>query len=248
VLALVPARGGSKSIPRKNLKPLGGHPLIAWSLAAAQAAERVDAVVVSTDDEEIAELARDYGADVPFLRPDDLARDETPDRPVFEHALRWLERERGWEPDLVVQLRPTSPFRPKRLVDQAVELLQSHRHADSLRAVTSPAQNPFKMWRLNGSLLEPLLGSLDEERFNRPRQRLPATFWQTGHIDAVRRATLLEHGSMTGRRIVPFFVDPRYAVDIDTLEQWAFAEWLLDQGGMEVERPRLAARCVWVKS
>jgi N-acylneuraminate cytidylyltransferase len=243
-VALVPARGGSKSIPRKNLRPLGGHPLISWSIVAGQAAASVGAVVVSTDDVEIADVARRYGADVPFLRPAELAENETPDLPVFAHALRWLERERGWRPELVVQLRPTSPFRPPGMVDDAVALLRAHPDASSLRAVTSPGQNPFKMWRLDGSYLEPLLGSMGEELFNEPRQRLPLAFWQTGHVDAVRPRTIFAEGSMTGRRIVSFVVDPRHAVDIDTSEQWAFAEWLLERGDLELERPRLTAERV----
>jgi N-acylneuraminate cytidylyltransferase len=236
VLALVPARGGSKSIPRKNLRLLGTHPLIAWSIIAGRTATSVGAIVVSTDDDEIAGVARDYGADVPFVRPKRLAQDETPDLPVFEHALRWLEQERGWRPEIVVQLRPTSPFRPAGMVDEAVALLRAHPGADSLRAVTSPGQNPFKMWRLDGRFLQPLHGALADELFNAPRQRLPTVFWQTGHIDAMRRRTVLEKGSMTGPRIIPFFVDPRYALDIDTPEEWEFAEWLLGRG-VEVVRP-----------
>ena len=245
VVALVPARGGSKSIPRKNLRDLGGHPLIAWSIAAGAAAATVGDVLVSTDDPEIADVAREYGADVPFLRPDELARDETPDLPVFEHALRWLEGERGWRPEIVVQLRPTSPFRGEGMVDDAVRLIRSHPDASSLRAVTASSQNPFKMWRPDGHHLSPLLGELGDELFNEPRQRLPPTYWQTGHVDAVRPHTILEDASMTGKRILSFVVDPRYAVDIDTPEQWAFAEWLLQRGDLEIVRPRPAMECAW---
>jgi N-acylneuraminate cytidylyltransferase len=243
VVAVVPARGGSKGLPRKNLRPLAGHPLIAWSIAAGRAASSVDALLVSTDDEEIADVACAFGAEVPFLRPAELARDSTPDLPVFEHALLWMERERGWRPELVVQLRPTSPFRPVGLVDEAVALLDAHLEAESLRAVTPPSQTPFKMWRLGGTTLEPLLGSLEEELFNAPRQRLPPVFWQTGHIDVVRRATILEGGSMTGRRILPLVVDPRYALDIDTLEQLELAEWLLARDAVTLVRPEGTRRC-----
>jgi len=243
VVAIVPARGGSKSLPRKNLRPLAGFPLLAWAIAAGRAAAAVSAVIVSTDDEEIAEVARRFGAETPFLRPAELAGDDTPDLPVFEHALRWLERERGWTPELVVQLRPTSPFRPAGMVDEAVALLRAHAGADSLRAVTSPSQTPFKMWRLEGRRLAPLLGSFEEELFNAPRQRLAPVYWQTGHIDVVRPATILEQRSMTGRRIVPFVVDPRYAIDIDTLEQLELAEWLLARDTVTLVRPEAAREC-----
>jgi N-acylneuraminate cytidylyltransferase len=240
VVALVPARGGSKSIPRKNLRPLGGHPLIAWSIAAGRDARSVEAVVVSTDDREIADVALDYGADVPFLRPKELARDETPDLPVFEHALRWLERERGWRPEMVVQLRPTSPGRPAGMVDEAVARLRAHPNATSLRAVTSAGQNPFKMWRSGGEYLAPLIGGLRDELFNEPRQRLPPVLWQTGHVDAIRPGTILGEASMSGRLILSFLVDPRYSLDIDTPEQWAYAEWLLGNGSLDIVRPARA--------
>ncbi len=242
VLALVPARGGSKGLPRKNLQPQGGQPLIAWTIAAALEAKAVDAVVVSTDDEEIAAVAEGLGAEVPFLRPPELARDDTPDWPVFEHALRRLEHDRGWSPDLVVQLRPTSPLRPAGMVDQAVALMRADRLAHSLRTVTSAVQTPYKMWRLHGTRLTPLLGSLEQELFNAPRQELPPVFWQTGHLDVVRRDTLLELRSMTGTRILPFVIEPRWAVDIDSAEQLGFAEWLLSRHAQELARPS-TARC-----
>jgi len=242
-VVIVPARGGSRGLPRKNLRPLAGFPLLSWTVAAARAAATVTSVLVSTDDEEIADVARQFGAEVPFLRPAELARDDTPDLPVFEHALRWLERERGLTPELVVQLRPTSPFRPVGMVDEAVALLRAHPGANSLRAVTAPGQTPYKMWRIEERRLAPLLGSLEEELFNAPRQKLPPVFWQTGHIDVVRPATILEQRSMTGRRIVPYVVDPRYAVDIDTLEQLELAEWLLARDTVTLVRPEAARRC-----
>jgi N-acylneuraminate cytidylyltransferase len=236
VLALIPARGGSKSIPRKNVAPLAGHPLLAWSIAAAQEALRVTSIVVSTDDEEIREAALAYGALVPFRRPAELAQDDTPDLPVFLHALSWLAREWGFNPEMVVQLRPTSPLRPRGCVDDALALLEAHPAADSVRAVTAPTQNPYKMWRIEGQYLRPLLDEGIVEAYNMPRQRLPHTYWQTGHVDVARRATLL-NGSMTGRRILPYVLDPRYALDIDTPEQWKFAEWVLEGGDPPAVRP-----------
>ncbi len=237
VVAIVPARGGSKSIPRKNLRMLAGHPLLAYSVEAGRAARSVASTLVSTDDDEIRRAALDYGAEAPFLRPPALAGDLVPDQPVFEHALRWLSEERGRVPDIVVQLRPTSPLRDPEWVDQAVALLRADALADSVRAVTAPSQNPYKMWRLRGPYLEPLMGELEAELFNAARQSLPLSLWQTGHVDAFRVRTLREHGSLTGRRILPLFVDPLYAVDIDTLDQWRFAEWLLETKTLDVVRP-----------
>jgi YrbI family 3-deoxy-D-manno-octulosonate 8-phosphate phosphatase len=243
VLALVPARGGSKSIPRKNIGLFAGHPLVAYSIAAGLQASSVSRVIVSTDDEEIAEIARRYGAQTPFLRPEALAQDDTQDLPVFQHELRWLDQNEGYRPDVVVQLRPTSPLRPRDLVDRAVAILAEHLEADSVRGVVPSAQNPYKMWRLadDGRIL-PLLGDAPPEAYNMPRQKLAATYWQTGHIDAIRAATIRAQGSMSGQTILPVIVDPRYSVDIDNPRDWARAEWILAGGELEAVLPGRAPR------
>jgi CMP-N-acetylneuraminic acid synthetase len=228
VLALIPARGGSKSIPRKNIKLLAGAPLIAYSIAAALQSNSVTRLVVSTDDPEIAEIARQWGAEVPFLRPPALAQDETPDLPVFQHALQWLKSQQGYLPQVVVQLRPTSPLRPPGCVDQAVRLLLGDVETDSVRGVVPSGQNPYKMWRIDPrGFLRPLLSGEFDEPYNLPRQALPPTYWQTGHIDAIRPRTILKKGSMSGRLIRPLLLDPRYTLDIDTEFDWLLAEYLL---------------------
>ncbi|MEQ1898880.1 MAG: acylneuraminate cytidylyltransferase family protein [Vicinamibacterales bacterium] len=239
VLAIVPARGGSKSIPRKNLRPLAGHPLIAYSIAAGRMANRVTRVIVSTDDPEIAAIAREYGADVPFLRPTQLAQDDTPDLPLFQHALAWLREHEGYEPECVVQLRPTSPLRPVGLVDRAIDLLIADPEADSVRGVTVPNQNPHKMWKhAEGRFLQPLLPDDGlHEPFNMPRQSLPEVFWQTGHVDVVRCDTIRKGASLTGKRILPIVVGREYSIDIDTETDWACAEWLLSHGHLKVVTP-----------
>jgi N-acylneuraminate cytidylyltransferase len=219
-----------------------GHPLLAYSIQAALDASEVSRVIVSTDDAEIREAALRYGAEVPFLRPASLARDQTTDWPVFAHALSWLEQEEDYRPGIVVQLRPTSPLRPAGLVDQGVRLLRADPRADSVRAVTPPSQNPYKMWRIEEGCLRPLLGDAISEPYNMPRQSLPDTFWQTGHLDVVRSTTIQMGRSMTGERVLPLLVDPAYAVDIDTLEQWARAEELLTSGAITVVRPRVTER------
>lgn len=236
VLAIIPARGGSKSIPRKNIKLFNGIPLIAYSIAAAKQAKSVTRVIVSTDDEEIASVARDCGAEIPFLRPKNLARDETPDLPVFQHLLSELDRQEGYCPDLVVQLRPTSPVRPSDLVDRAVALLRRHPRADSVRGVVPATQNPYKMWRLESKAgMKPLLTKIPEA-YNLPRQALPVTYWQTGHVDAIRASTIAR-GSMSGKVIWPLVIDPLYTVDIDTSRDWARAELLLEELDLDMVQP-----------
>lgn len=215
VLALIPARGGSRGIPRKNLVEIGGRRLIEWSIEAALSASTVERTVVSTDDDEIADVAVACGAEVPFRRPAELAGDLVPDLPVFQHALAWLATHGGWQPDLVVHLRPTSPARRHGLVDEAVQQLLRHPEADSLRSVSPAPHTPYKMWTFDDGWLMPLLGHLDEELFNRPRQSLPMVWRHDGVIDVVRRSTL-ELDSMTGRRILGLGLTQEEAADVDT--------------------------------
>jgi N-acylneuraminate cytidylyltransferase len=238
-VAVVPARGGSKSIPRKNVKLLGGVPLLAYSIEAGLAAVSVDRVIVSTDDDEVATIARKFGADVPFMRPAWLAQDATQDLPVFQHALGWLEGHDGYVPEILVQLRPTSPLRPPGCVDAAIELLRADRTADCVRGVVESSQNPFKMWRLqpDGALL-PLLDGVGPEPYNRPRQELPTTYWQTGHIDAIRTSTIREKNSLSGDRIRALILDSAYACDIDTEADWKRTEWTLAGFDRPIIRPR----------
>ncbi|HEB65635.1 MAG TPA: acylneuraminate cytidylyltransferase family protein [Chloroflexi bacterium] len=234
ILALIPARGGSKSIPRKNIRPFAGHPLIAWSIAAARAAETVTRIIVSTDDEEIAAVARRYGAEVPFMRPPELAQDDTPDLPVFEHALRVLEEGENYRPEIIVHLRPTSPLRKVWHIDQAVLRLLERPEADSIRSVSPPSQNPFKMYRIGA---DGLLQALVEvpgmpEAYNMPRQALPAVYWHNGYIDAFWADTVMEQHSVSGRRILPLTLSAEEWIDLDTPEDWARAENLVQRGSI----------------
>ncbi|MCG2787444.1 MAG: acylneuraminate cytidylyltransferase [Anaerolineae bacterium] len=245
VLAIIPARGGSKGIPRKNIRDFSGYPLIAWSIAAGLKSELVTRIIVSTDDAEIAAVAREWGAETPFLRPAEFAEDKTTDLPVFVHALEWLEQNEGYKPDVVVQLRPTSPVRPLGLVDDAVRILLQHADADSVRGIVPAGQNPHKMWRLTAGEAAPMANLLAvdgiEEPYNAPRQILPDIYWQTGHIDAIRPAVIL-NGSMSGKTIYPLLIDPNFTVDLDNLHDWVRAEWLVAFGGLEMVSPGHARR------
>ena len=245
VLAIIPARGGSKGIPRKNIRNFYGFPLIAWSIAAAKQSALVTRVIVSTDDAEIAAVARAWGAETPFLRPAEFAQDKTTDLPVFAHALEWLQKNETYQPEVVVQLRPTSPIRPIGLVDAAVRTLLQHADADSVRGIVPAGQNPHKMWRLPAGEAAPMQNLLAvdgiEEPYNAPRQILSPIFWQTGHIDAIRAATILK-GSMSGKTIYPLLIAPEFTVDLDNLRDWARAEWLAAFGRLKMVAPGRAKR------
>lgn len=227
VLALIPARGGSKGIPRKNISPLLGKPLLSYSIAAAQSSRYIDRTIVSTDSEEIAEVARSCGAEVPFLRPEEFARDETPDLPVFTHCLFWLAEQEGYQPDLIVHLRPTGPLRTGPEIDEAIELLVSHPEADSIRSVEEPSKPPFKMWQANGKFLKPfaqVAGMRDSHTM--PRQLLPKVYQTTADIGVMRLSTVKEKNSVIGENVLPYHLN-RPTVDIDRPIDFEFAEVLL---------------------
>jgi CMP-N-acetylneuraminic acid synthetase len=239
VLAIIPARGGSKSIPRKNIRPFAGHPLIAYSIAAALQAEMVSRVVVSTDDREIAEIAYRYGAEVPFMRPAELAADRTTDLPVFQHALTWLAEHESYHPEIVVHLHPTSPVRPRGCLDRGIRLLLTNPHAECVRSVLEPSQSPYKMWCIDeqtGRMIPLLTVPGIIEPYNAPRQSLPLAYVQTGHANVIRPATI-HGGSMTGQIILPLVVDARYEVDLDTLADWQYGEWVVANRELEMVWP-----------
>lgn len=226
-LGLIPARGGSKSVPRKNLHPLLGKPLIAWSILSAQKAKNLDRLIVSTDDREIAEVATHYGAEVPFLRPVEIAADDTPDLPVFQHALHALREADGYAPDAIVHLRPTQPLRTAEEIDRAVELWVES-GADCVKSVRPVSEHPFKMYRLREDRLLPYLDT--EERRRRgpdvPRQSLPPLYLSAGVVDVIRRQAV-EAGSTEGGTVVPYFVDPSRYVNLDTPRDFLIAEALM---------------------
>jgi CMP-N,N'-diacetyllegionaminic acid synthase len=231
VLALIPARGGSKSVPRKNLLSVAGRPLIAYSILHAQACPSITRIVVSTDDDEIAAVARERGADVPFRRPADAASDTATDFQVFHHALTWLAEHEGYVPELVVHLRPTGPVREAALIERAVQLMLQNPDADALRSVGSAEQTPYKMWRIEGSFLRPLIELPGyPEAHSMPRQKLPVAYWQNGYVDIVRPRTIIELESMTGNVVLPFVVEGKiheldYPDQIPALEA-AVEAWL----------------------
>jgi len=242
VLALIPARGGSKSVPRKNLLEVAGKPLIAYSIGHALECSQVTRTIVSTDDDEIAEVARSFGAEVPFRRPAEAATDTATDLQVFRHALLFLQ-EQGYTPELVIHLRPTGPVRRIDLIEHAITMMLRHPEADSLRAVGLADQTPYKMWRIEGSYLRqalPLAGF--PESHSMPRQKLPAVYWQNGYVDIVRPRTILELDSMVGQVVLPFVVEGKIH-ELDYPEQIpelaaAVERWQRGEPDPEEERHR----------
>jgi CMP-N,N'-diacetyllegionaminic acid synthase len=231
VLAIIPARGGSKGIKRKNLVPLAGKPLLVHSIEHALAAKRVTRVIVSTEDREIADVALAAGAEVPFMRPEILAGDTVLDLPVFEHVLAELEHREGYRPELIVHLRPTAPLRKYHWIDEAVDLLAADAQADSVRSVSMPSQHPYRVFRIASSgYLDPIMKQEHPTPYLLRRQELPDMYYYNCVIDVTRPTTILNMKSMTGNRILPYIMDPDEVIDIDSLRDLATARLLMEGG------------------
>lgn len=232
VLGLVLARGGSKRVPRKNIKMLHGKPLIAYAIEEAKKSVYVDRVITSTDDEEIASVARSFGSETPFMRPAEISDDKATDYPTFVHALEWLREHEDYVPDIVVQLRPTSPMRTVAHIDASIELLAAHPEADSVRTVCAPEQSPYKMYRINDNgYLEPLLiVDGDPESFNWPGQKLPKAYKHVGYVDTMWYRTLMEKKKMTGDKILPLVLEEARS-GINSPEDFEYYEYLMNKDG-----------------
>ncbi|NJN67375.1 MAG: acylneuraminate cytidylyltransferase family protein [Chloroflexaceae bacterium] len=212
-LAIIPARGGSKSIPRKNLALVAGKPLIAWSIQVALESQRLSRVIVSTDDEEIAEVAQEWGAEVPFRRPPELARDDTPGIDPIIHAVTWLEQHENDTPDYVVVLQPTSPLRTTQDIDAAVQLAQE-KQVDSVVSVCPIHHHPYWTKRItDDGRLVPFL-ELEQDYYR--RQTLPPVYALNGAIYLVQRTILLKQQSFYTEQTFAYVMPPERSIDVDT--------------------------------
>ena len=231
VVALIPARMGSKRVPGKNIRVLGGHPLIAYTIAPAVRSGVFDRVIVSTDAEEIAAIARHYGAEVPFLRPAAMAGDTSPDIEWVEHTLATL-RDSGQPYDCFALLRPTSPFRTPDTLRRAWQMFLDDRRVDSLRAVEKCTQHPGKMWVVRGNRLLPLLpfGPAGQPWHSSQYQSLPLVYVQNASLEIAWSRSVFEGRTIAGETLVPFLTDEMEGFDINNRFDWLLAEHLLASG------------------
>ena len=218
IYTIIPARGGSKSIPRKNIRELNGAPLIKYSIDYSLKSKYIDRTIVSTDDEEIAEIARDCGAEVPFIRPSIHAEDLTQDFSVLNHAMLQCQKVYNEIADVFVLLRPTSPLRPEGLIETSIDILIKNPSATSVRAVAKTKQHPYRQWVFSEKYMESFVKMTSdiEEPYNLPRQILPDVYFQTGDIEVVKKETLLS-GSVSGNKILPIIIEADHVLDIDNL-------------------------------
>ena len=232
ILGVIPARGGSKGVPKKNIKPLAGRPLLAWTIDAARASRHITRLIVSTDSQEIADVARECGAEIPFLRPADISGDLATDVQFLQHAIHFLKEKEGYEPDIVLRLPPTSPLRTAEHIDEGIEKLLAMPYADSVRPITEAPKHPYKMWRIdeNGIFLVPFLNKeftgFDEPQ-NLPRQLFPKVYVHTGAMDVMRLTTLMDQQSTSGKKVGYFFMAPEDSINIDSSIDFEIAEILM---------------------
>lgn len=228
VLGLIVARGGSKGLPRKNIRMLGGHPLVAYAARSGALAESITRVIISTDDEEIADAAVKYDAEAPFMRPAELAQDDSPILATIQHALRAVEESDG-PYEAVCLLQPTTPFRTPNDLDAAVALLRGSPEADSVVSVAPVIDtHPRRLRRIvNGRLMQYLSEGGDVEGQQRQDHDDDRAYRRNGALYLARRRTILEAGSLYGEHVLPYIMPEARSINIDTLQDFLLAETML---------------------
>ena len=233
ILALIPARSGSKSVKNKNIRKINGKPMMAYSIEHAKASKYINRIIVSTDSEEYAQIAREYGAETPFIRPAEYATDTALDIDVFRHALSYLKEHEDYEPDIIVQLRPTYPFRDAQDIDAMIRMMLDDPTIDAVRSVKKNEVVPHKMWYMaEDGMLDPILKDIPEA-YNMPRQQLPDTYYQNGNTDLLRPRNITEYDSMTGKKIKGYIMREMYDVDTEDDFSRVDAFMKIRQGGQQ---------------
>ena len=220
ILCIIPARSGSKGINNKNIMDFKGKPLLAWSIEQAQNCKYNMKIIVSTDSQEYANIAINYGAEVSFLRPNNISDDLSTDFEFINHCVEWLKNNENYNSDIVLQLRPTSPTRKIEDINKALEIFIKNRDKyDSLRSVILFEKSPFKMYSLNDDKLIPLFNVINniQEPYNQPRQILPQCYLHNGYID-ILNTSILNENTISGKNILPFIMDEKNNVDIDNVK------------------------------
>lgn len=227
ILAIIPARGGSKGVPRKNIRFIAGKPLIAWTIETALQCEFLNRIIVSTDDRKIAKTAREYGAEIPFIRPKELAQDDTTDLPVYQHALKWLAENENYCPEIIVWLRPTVPLRIKEDIYGAiVKLIQTG--SDWTRSICLSEHHPYWMYNIEEDRLAPFIEGTDINNY-RQRQLLPPVYRVNGAVDVAWIGTITEKCLLYSGNVSAYIMPSERSVDLDTILDFDLAELLIQR-------------------
>lgn len=231
ILGVITARGGSKGIPGKNIKPLLGKPLIGYTIEAAKASGVFDRLILSTDDQQIADVAKSFGCEVPFMRPADLAADKSSHLPVMQHAIQWMKEKENYTPDYVMILQPTSPLRQPEHIKEAVAMIEKT-GADSVLSVSEIPENfsPHKAMIVGGGGLLTLVNGTPVRMRTARRQDLPTAYWSVGSVYLFKTSLLSSaEPNFYGDKVAPLIIDKKYVVDINVPADWDEAERALTQ-------------------
>jgi N-acylneuraminate cytidylyltransferase len=223
VFAIIPARSGSKGVRDKNIKSLRGHSLLEWSINAAKRSQLIDRVFISTDSLEYAQIGREHGAEVPFLRPDDISGDTASDLDFIIHAIEEFHK-MGLEPDYLVHIRPTTPIRDPDVIDAAISLFQNNNQFNSLRSVHKMSESSYKTLEIHDGNLTPLALFGDTKTdSNAPRQSFPDTYQANGYVDVLDTKFIMKNQEIHGKKILPFITDTAY--EVDSIEDFDYLEY-----------------------
>ena len=231
VIAIIPARSGSKSFTDKNVASLSDHPLMAYSIAAAQLSKRIKRVIVSTDSAQYAEIAVKYGVEVPFLRPPEFSTDTSTDRDFLVHAMEWFYENEQQRPEYWVHLRPTTPLRNPLLIDQAIKTIEGKKESTSLRSVHKAPETPFKWFKKdhNGNFKGILSEEHKTESYNLPKESFEDIFIPDGYVDIVKRSFVMTHNTIHGDRMIGFELPP--CTEVDSLAEFEYIQYQVDKHG-----------------
>jgi len=228
IIAIIPARSGSKGVVDKNIKLLGGWPLLAYSIAVARLTEGVDRVIVSTDSQYYADIARKYKGEVPFLRPKEISGDNSGDYGFIKHALDWLQKTEDCQPEYLIHLRPTTPLREPSIIEAAISCIKSAKEATSLRSIHQMSETAYKSIEVEKGYLKCIItGSADTEVVNRPRQEFNDTYQANGYVDIIKSSYVSENKKVYGDRAIGYLT-PRVA-EVDIIGDFDYLEWQISK-------------------
>lgn len=230
-VAIIPARSGSKGIKDKNLSDLGGYPLIAYSIIAAKLTNKIDRIIISTDSEYYAEIAKNYGAEVPFLRPKELSGDKATDRDFMLHAMQWVQSNEGHTPEYWVHLRPTTPLRDPKHLDRAIQVLINRPEASALRSAHVAPESPFKWFRCNddGYLTDLTSNDTSLDKFNLPRQSYPQVYIPDGYVDVVKSSYIMNSEFFHGDKVLAY--ESPFCTEVDSQDELELLNFQLQKHG-----------------
>jgi hypothetical protein len=230
ILCLIPARSGSKGIPDKNIKLLNNKPLMAHSIEQAKGTKYYEnkqmRIVLTTDSKQYADIGKEYGAEVPVLRPSEISQDLSSDLEFMKHMIDYLKITENYNPDIILQLRPTQPMRKIEDINKCLDLfIENYENYDSLRTIVPYEKSPYKMYEIENNTLKPLFSNVIInnkniiEPYNQCRQLLPQTYLHNGYID-ILKTSLITDGKISGEKILPYLMNKNDTIDIDTLDDW----------------------------